>query len=89
MNQNNDGAKSAIAFLVAGKASAAILGLVITVQFYRKIRTGSKEALAQGTGSAFGAGMQFHKEVAMIIEDAALRRVGGSHQTNYVKYGEW
>jgi hypothetical protein len=25
----------------------------------------------------------------MIIEDAALRRVGGSHQTNYVKYGEW
>ncbi|POW12549.1 hypothetical protein PSHT_08057 [Puccinia striiformis] len=57
--------------------------------FYRKIRSGSKEALAQGTGSAFGAGMQFHKEVSMIIEDAALRRVGGSSTSNYAKYGEW
>ncbi|KNE94512.1 hypothetical protein PSTG_12158 [Puccinia striiformis f. sp. tritici PST-78] len=89
MNQSDHGARSAIAFLIAGKACAAILGLLLTTQFYRKIRSGSKEALAQGTGSAFGAGMQFHKEVSMIIEDAALRRVGGSSTSNYAKYGEW
>ncbi|WAR54572.1 hypothetical protein PtB15_4B189 [Puccinia triticina] len=89
MNQSDHGAKSAIGLLIAGKATAAILGLLITVQFYRKIRSGSQEALARGTGSAFGAGMQFHKEVAMIIEDAALRRVGETNQSNYVKYEEW
>ncbi|KAA1079151.1 hypothetical protein PGT21_001591 [Puccinia graminis f. sp. tritici] len=89
MSQDNHGARFAIAFLIVGKASAAILGLLITIQFYRKIRSGSKEALAQGTGSTFGAGMQFHKEVYMIIEDTALRRIGGSNQSNYVKYEEW
>ncbi|KNZ59019.1 hypothetical protein VP01_1816g4 [Puccinia sorghi] len=89
MSQHNNGAKSAIMFLVAGKASAAILGLVITVQFYLQIRYGSKDALAQGSGSAFGAGMQFHKEVSMIIEDAALKRVAGHNHTNFAKYAEW
>ncbi|KAI8460184.1 hypothetical protein BY996DRAFT_4574998 [Phakopsora pachyrhizi] len=77
MSQYDAGAEMAVMILVIGKALLAIIGLVITTKFYRKLlrKSSFKNSTTKGSGTMFGVGMNFHKEIMLVIEGEAVKEI--------------